>query len=146
VSRRASGNLEFGVWQIIIRRQAGDELLAEIKLVEADGQILWLGGSGGPLLWPGRILNVGSGGQDTGPYEVDVKVPAHIQAVTVTTADGELEVPLQDSDAFPGIRFGLLLLNRDQRISHVTAYDRDGQQADLFDMNFHQRVWHGAPQ
>ena len=140
----AAGTSGYGLWQVIGRRQPGGDIATAIRLVEPGGRILWLGGGGGPPLWPGRILNVGSGGDSTGPYEVDVRVPPQVRAVVVTTADGDvLEMPLHDSAAFPEVRFGLLLLDRDLHLVHVTAFDGDGRQLDQFDLRVHQQVWHG---
>lgn len=139
----AAGMSLYGSWQVIARRGPDGQVSTAIKLIEPDGRVLWLGGSGGPLLWPGRILNVGSGGHSTGPYEVDVRVPPEVREVTITTADRNvLTIPLHDSGAFPEVRFGLLLVDRDLRLAHVTAFDSTGQEVDQFDMKFHQHVWH----
>lgn len=63
----AAGDSVYGAWEISAQRQPGGELPTRIKLTEPDGGVLWLGGSDGPAAWPGRVLNVGSGGQGAGP-------------------------------------------------------------------------------
>lgn len=139
----AAGDSVYGAWEISAQRQPGGDLSTRIRLTEPDGRVVWLGGSDGPAVWPGRVLNVGSGGQAAaGPYEVDVRVPSRVRAVTVTTAEGNvLAVALHDSAAFPEVRFGLLLVDRALRLSHVTAYD-DGRPIERFDLTVHQHVWH----
>lgn len=140
----AAGLSEYGTWQITVRRQADGDYAHAVRLIDHDGHIQWLGGSGGPPVSPDCVLNVASAGQGAGPYEVDVLVPPEVRAVAVTTAGGEaITMPLHDSAAFSEVRFGLLLLDRTMRLTHVTAYDEDCCEMDRFDMGFHQHFWHG---
>jgi hypothetical protein len=39
----------YGSWQVTVRLGPDDELFPAIKLIDPDGRILWLGGSGVPL-------------------------------------------------------------------------------------------------
>lgn len=140
----AEGSYQGGLaWRLIASRGAGGELGTMITVTDPAGRILSSGGSGGPPLRPGRLLNVSSGGADEGPYRVDVRVPPHVSAVTVTTSAGEvLAMPLYDCDAVPEVRFGLVLVPRDLRLADVRAFAQDGRELDRFDLGFHQDFWH----
>jgi hypothetical protein len=125
------------------QHKPGGELSIRITVTGPGGGVLVSNGSEGPALWPGRVLNVSSGGRSGGPYEVDVRVPAAVREVVVTTAAGDVvAIPLHDHQEFPDVRFGLVLTDPNLHLSHVAAYDEDGRQVDQFDLSFHQRVWH----
>jgi hypothetical protein len=105
--------------------------------------VLREGGAGGPALERGQLMNVSTGGAAEGPYCILVRVHPDIRRVEVTAQAGEtMNMPVYDSPDFPDVRFAVLLVPRDLRLSAVIGLGPDGRQLERFDRGFHQRFWH----
>jgi hypothetical protein len=119
------------------------EVISMIRITDPDGRILHEGGGGGPPLYPGKLMNVSTGGDDEGPYTLLARVHPDIWRVELTTADGEImNVPVYNSADFPEVRFAALLVPRDLHLDAVTGFSDGGEELERFDLTFHQRFWH----
>jgi hypothetical protein len=133
---RSSGDAELGA----------DELLSMIRVISADGRVLHEGGSGGPALSPGQLMNVSTGGSDEGPYCLLARVHPDIGRVElVTAAGGIMHVPVYDSARFPDVRFAAVLVSRELTLGSVAGFSHSGEELERFDLTFHQRFWHRNP-
>ena len=124
-------------------RLGADELLSMIRVICADGRVLHEGGSGGPALSPGQLMNVSTGGGDEGPYCLLARVHPGIGRVElVTAAGGIMDVPVYDSARFPDVRFAAVLVSRELNLGSVAGFSHSGEELERFDLTFHQRFWH----
>ena len=146
----AEGTYGEGVsWLIWAIRSPSDgspgvgELMSMIRITDPDDRILHEGGSGGPALYPGKLMNVGTGGDDEGPYALLARVHPDIRRVELTIADREImNVPVYDSADFQEVCFAALLVPRDLHPDSVTGFSDGGEELERFDLTFHQRFWH----
>ena len=136
-------------WQLrAVRYAPADEpgaqhLRSMLRIIAAEGMVLFDGGAGGPALPPGALMNVSTGGGDQGPYALIARVHPSVQKVEVVAADGHVrQVPVFDSVDFPEVRFAVALLPRDLRLAYVLAIGEHGEELERFDLAFHQEVWH----
>jgi hypothetical protein len=132
-------------WQSSGDAQLGaeDELLSMIRIISADGRVLHEGGSGGPALYPGQLMNVSTGGSDEGPYCLLARVHPDIGRVELVTAAGEvMHVPVYDSARFLDVRFAALLVPRELNLGSVAGFSHSGEELERFDLTFHQRFRH----
>src|SRR5581483_5662155 len=110
----AEGTYDAGVsWVVWVRRDEPREgdLLSMIRVRDADGRIVHAGGSSGPPLSPGRLLNVSTGGSEEGPRALLARVDPKVRRLELTTRDGEArDVPLFDCADIPEVRFAALLI------------------------------------
>jgi len=141
----AEGTSGAGVsWVIWARRDEprhGD-LLSMIRLTDAEGRIIHAGGSSGPPLYPGRLLNVTTNGSEEGPRALLARVHPSVRRVELRAQDGSTrDVPLFDCPEIPEVRFAALLLPRAESLDSVAGFDDEGSELERFDLRFQQGRW-----
>jgi hypothetical protein len=141
----AEGTGEAGVsWVVWVRRDEphDGDLLSMIRLKDSSGRIVHAGGSSGPPLYPGRMLNVSTGGSEEGPRALLARVDPAVKRLTLSTNDGRtMEVPLYDCPQVPEVRFAALLLPRDLSLGSLGGFDAKGAELERFDLRFQQGQW-----
>jgi hypothetical protein len=141
----AEGTGEAGVsWVVWVRRDEphDGDLLSMIRLKDSSGRIVHAGGSSGPPLYPGRMLNVSTGGSEEGPRALLARVDPAVKRLTLSTNDGRtIEVPLYDCPQVPEVRFAALLLPRDLSLGSLAGFDAKGAELERFDLRFQQGQW-----
>ena len=141
----AEGTDDTGVsWVIWARRDAphDGDLLSMIRLKDSSGRILHAGGSSGPPLSPGRMLNVSTGGSEEGPRALLARVDPAVKRLTLGTNDGAtIDVPLYDCPEVPEVRFAALLLPRDLSLGSLAGFDANGAELERFDLRLQQGRW-----
>ncbi|HEY7429722.1 MAG TPA: hypothetical protein VH641_03200 [Streptosporangiaceae bacterium] len=141
----AEGSYGDGVtWVVWARRNEPreDDLLSMIRVTDADGRILHAGGSSGPPLYPGHVLNVSTSGSEEGPRALLARVDRGVRRVELRAQDGSTQdVPLYDCEAVPEVRFAALLFPRDLPLESVAAFGTKGAELERFDLRFQQGRW-----
>ncbi len=141
----AEGTHEAGVsWVVWARRDEprNGDLLSMIRLTDSGGRIVHAGGSSGPPLYPGNMLNVSTGGSEEGPRALLARVDPAVQRLELRTRDGAtMDVPLFDCPDIPEVRFAALLLPRDLSLDSLTAFNAKGAELERFDLRFQQGRW-----
>jgi hypothetical protein len=100
------------------------------------------GGMGGPPLWPGSIMNVYTGGTDTGLRRIVVRADLRVARVEVQLAGGEhLDLPPVATLPDPGLAFFATLLPRTAALVSITALDASGQALEPQDLARHEQAW-----
>ena len=109
----AEGTHEAGVsWVVWARRNEphDGDLLSMIRITDSSGRIVHAGGSSGPPLHPGHMLDVSTGGSEEGPRALLARVAPAVRRLELRTRDdGTMDVPLFDCPDIPEVRFGTLL-------------------------------------
>ncbi len=141
----AKGTHDTGVsWVVWARRDEprGGDLLSMIRLTDSNGRIVHAGGSSGPPLFPGRVLNVSTGGSEEGPRALLARVDPAVRRLELRTQDGgTVDVPLFDCPDVPEVRFAVLLLPRDLPLDSLAGFDAEGAELERFDLRFQQGRW-----
>ena len=141
----AEGTGEAGVsWVVWVRRDEphDGDLLSMIRLKDPSGRIVHAGGSSGPPLYPGRMLNVSTGGSEEGPRALLARVDPAVTRLTLSTNDGRtMDVPLYDCPEVPEVRFAALLLARNLSLNSLAGFDAEGAELERFDLRFQQGRW-----
>jgi hypothetical protein len=141
----AEGIHDAGVsWVVWARRDEphDGDLLAMIRLTDSSGRILHAGGSSGPPLYPGRMLNVSTSGSEEGPRALLARVATAVRRLELLVKNGDtVDVPLFDCPDIPEVRFGALLLPRDLSLETLTGFDAQGAELERFDLRFQQGRW-----
>ena len=141
----AEGTHDAGVsWVIWARRDEphDGDLLAMIRLTDSSGRILHAGGSSGPPLYPGRMLNVSTSGSEEGPRALLARVATAVRRLELRARNGDtLDVPLFDCPDVPEVRFAALLLPRDLSLETLTGFDGQDAELERFDLRFQQGRW-----
>jgi hypothetical protein len=141
----AEGTDDTGVsWVVWVRRDEpryGD-LLSMIRLTDTGGRIVHAGGSSGPPLYPGRLLNVSTSGSEEGPRALLARVHPSVRRLELRADDGSTtNVPLFDCADVPEVRFAALLVPRDALLDSVAGFDARGSELERFDLRFQQGRW-----
>ena len=103
-------------WVVWARRDEprDGDLLSMIRLTDSGGRIVHVGASSGPPLYPGRLLNIRTGGSEEGPRALLARVDPSVRRLELRTHDGgTMDVPLYDCAEIPEVRFAALLLPRE---------------------------------
>jgi hypothetical protein len=141
----AEGTHDAGVsWVVWARRDEPHEgdLLSMIRVTDSSGRILHAGGSSGPALYPGRMLNVSTGGSEEGPRALLARVAPAIRRLELRTrSGGTTDVPLFDCPDIPEVRFAALLLPRGLSLGSLAGFDAKGAELERFDLGFQQGRW-----
>jgi hypothetical protein len=141
----AEGTHDAGVsWVVWARRDEprDGDLLSMIRLTDSGGRILHAGGSSGPPLYPGRLLNVSTSGSEEGPRALLARVDPAVRRLELRTKNGDtMDVPLFDCADIPEVRFAALLLPRDLSLESLTGLDEKGAELERFDLRFQQGRW-----
>src|SRR5438552_4634905 len=141
----AEGTDDSGVsWVIWARRDAPSDgdLLSMTRLADAGGRIVHVGASSGPPLYPGRLLNITTGGSEEGPRALLGRVDPTVRRLELRVHDGSTRsVPLYDCAEIPEVRFAALLLPRQQLLGSVAAFGAKGPELERFDLRLQQGRW-----
>ena len=141
----AEGTHDAGVsWVVWARRDEphDGDLLAMTRLTDSSGRILHAGGSSGPPLYPGRMLNVSTSGSEEGPRALLARVATAVRRLELRTKKGgAMDVPLFDCPGIPEVRFAALLLPRDLSLETLTGFDGQDAELERFDLRFQQGRW-----
>ena len=141
----AEGTHDAGVsWVVWARRNEphDGDLLSMIRVTDSSGRILHAGGSAGPPLYPGRMLNVSTSGSEEGPRALLARVAPAVRRLELRAKKGgTLDVPLFDCADLPEVRFAALLLPRDLSLESLAGFDAQGAEVEQFDLRFQQGRW-----
>jgi hypothetical protein len=141
----AQGTHDAGVsWVIWARRDEprDGDLLSMIRLTDSSGRIVHAGGSAGPPLYPGSLLNVSTGGSEEGPRALLARVDPAVRRLELRTHKGAtMDVPLFDCPDIPEVRFAALLLSRELSLDSLAGFDAKGAELERFDLRFQQGRW-----
>jgi hypothetical protein len=100
------------------------------------------GGMGGPPLWPGTIMNVYTGGTDTGPRRIAVRADPRVTRIRVELADGQhLDLAPVATLPGPGLTFFATLLPRTTALVSVSAIDASDQVLEPHELARHEQAW-----
>ena len=140
-----SDGLTWVIWARRHEPREGD-LLSMIRVTDPSGRIVHAGGSSGPPLYPGRMLNVSTGGSEEGPRALLARVDPAVRRLELRTKNGDaLDVPLFDCPDIPEVRFAALLLPRDLSLDSLAGFDGPGAELERFDLRFQQGRWEARP-
>ncbi len=131
-------------WVIWARRDEPREghLLTMVKVTDAGGRILHAGGTAGPPLDPGHLLNVSTSGSEEGPRALLARVHPAVRRVALRGRDDvTLNVPVHECPDIPEVRFAFLLLPRDLPLESVAGYGAEDTELERFDLRFQQGRW-----
>ncbi len=141
----AEGTHEAGVsWVVWARRNEphDGDLLSMIRLTDSSGRIMHAGGSSGPPLHPGYMLDVSTGGSEEGPRALLARVAPAVRRLELRTRDGAtMDVPLFDCPDIPEVRFGALLLPRDLSLDSLAGFGAKDTEVERFDLRLQQGRW-----
>ena len=141
----AEGTDEAGVsWVVWARRNEphDGDLLSMIRLTDSSGRIVHAGGSSGPPLHPGHMLDVSTGGSEEGPRALLARVAPAVRRLELRTKDGgTMDVPLFDCPDIPEVRFAAVLLPRELSLDSLTGFDAEDNELERFDLRFQQGRW-----
>jgi hypothetical protein len=100
------------------------------------------GGICGPLLWPGSLMNVYTGGTESGPRRIVVRADPRVALVRLHLASGErLELLPVATMPDPSLAFFATLLPRTAALVSVTAVDAGGHALEPQDLGLHELAW-----
>jgi hypothetical protein len=100
------------------------------------------GGMGGPLLYPGSLMNTYTGGSGGGLRRVVVRADPRVARVRVELASGELlDLPPLATRSDLGVSFFATLLPQTEGLVTVTAVGADGQVLEPQDLSGHEEGW-----
>jgi hypothetical protein len=113
-----------------------------IRLTDSSDRIVHAGGSSGPPLHPGHMLDVSTGGSEEGPRALLARVAPAVRRLELRTRDGgTMDVPLFDCPEIPEVRFGALLLPRDLSLDSLAGFGAKGPEIERFDLRLQQGRW-----
>ena len=137
----AEGDLASGEHWILRAGGSSTEFSTFLETIHPDGR-RDEGGMGGPPLWPGSIMNVYTGGTDTGSRRIVVRADPIVTLVRVQLADGgHLDLPPVATLPDPGLAFFATLLPRTAALAAITAIDASGQALEPQDLASHEQAW-----
>ena len=131
-------------WVVWARRNEphDGDLLSMIRVTDSSGRILHAGGSAGPPLYPGRMLNVSTSGSEEGPRALLARVAPAVRRLELRARKGGvMDVPLFDCADIPEVRFAALLLPRDLSLESLAGFDAQDAELEQFDLRFQQGRW-----
>jgi hypothetical protein len=141
----AQGTHDAGVsWVVWARRDEprNGDLLSMIRLTDSSGRIVHAGGSGGPPLYPGSMLNVSTGGSEEGPRALLARVDPAVRRLELRAHKGTtIDVPLFDCPDIPEVRFAAALLPRELSLDSLTGFDAEDNELERFDLRLQQGRW-----
>jgi hypothetical protein len=137
----AAGDLPSGEHWILRAGGPVDDFGTFLQTIHPDGK-RDEGGMRGPLLWPGSVMNVYTGGAESGPRRVVARADPRVALVRVQLASGaRLELPPVATMPDPGLAFFATLLPRTAALASVTAVDADGQALESQNLAGHELAW-----
>jgi len=106
---------------------SADDYYTMLETVHPDGH-RDEGGMGGPVLYPGRLLNLYTGRADTGPLRVIARADQRVRQLRFRSQRGEqCETRPAAADGELGATFFAVLLPWDNELASIEALDADGQ-------------------
>ena len=137
----AEGDLPSGEHWILRAGGTSAEFGTFLETIHPDGR-RDQGGMGGPPLWPGSIMNVYTGGTDTGPRRIVVRADRRVARVRIQLGGGEhLDLPPVATLPDPGLAFFATLLPRTAALVSVTGIGASGQVLEPQDLAGHEQAW-----
>jgi hypothetical protein len=138
----AKGDLPSGQhWILKAGGTSADDFYTFLETIHPDGH-RDEGGMGGPLLFPGSLMNAYTGGSDQGLRRVVVRADPRVARVRVQLASGErLDLPPLATRADVGVSFFATLLPRTAELASVTAIGADGQVLEPQDLSRYEESW-----
>jgi hypothetical protein len=137
----AEGDLPSGEHWVLRAGGTSAEFGTFLETIHTDGR-RDQGGMGGPPLWPGSIMNVYTGGTDTGPRRIVVRADERVARVRVQLVSGEtLDLSPVATVPDPGLAFFATLLARTAALASVTAIDASGEALEPQDLARHEQAW-----
>ncbi len=126
----AEGDLPSGEHWILRAGGTSAEFVTFLETIHRDGR-RDQGGMAGPPLWPGSIMNVYTGGTDTGLRRIVARADQRVALVRVQLANGEhLDLPPVATLPDPGLAFFATLLPRTASlVCHRHRRQRTGPRA-----------------
>ena len=122
----AEGDLPTGQHWILQAGGTGEDFYTFLETVHPDGH-RDQGGMGGPLLYPGRLLNAYSGGDDCGLLRLIVRADPRVARLRLTLTTGQrLELAAVATDAGLGVSYFAALLPRTTGLAGLTPLDPAG--------------------
>ena len=116
----AQGDLPGGQHWILQAGGTGEDFYTFLETVHPDGH-RDQGGMGGPLLYPGRLVNAYSGGDDRGLLRLIVRADSRVARLRLTLTTGErLELAAVATDADLGVSYFAALLPRTTGLAGLT--------------------------
>jgi hypothetical protein len=138
----AEGDLPTGQhWILKAGGTSADDFYTFLETIHPDGH-RDEGGMGGPLLFPGSLMNTSTGGSDQGLRRVVVRADPRVARVRVQLASGEqLDLPPLATRPDFGVSFFATLLGPTVELASVTAIGTDGQVLEAQDLSRHEESW-----
>lgn len=137
----AAGELPSGERWTLRAGGTSDEFGTFLETIHLDGR-RDEGGMAGPPLWPGSIMNVYTGGSDTGMRRIVVRADPRVARLRVQLGDGEhLGLPPLATLPDPALAFFATLLPRTAALDSITAVDSAGQNLEHQDLVRHEQAW-----
>jgi hypothetical protein len=122
----AEGDLPSGQHWILQAGGTREDFYTFLETVHPDGH-RDQGGLGGPLLYPGSLLNTYTGGDDRGLLRLIVRADPRVAQLRLTLATGEhLELTAVATDPDLGVSFFAALLPRTTGLAGLTPLDPAG--------------------
>lgn len=138
----AEGDLPSGERWILRAGGTSGEFGTFLETIRPDGS-RDEGGMGGPPLLPGSIMNIYTGGTDTGLRRIVIRADRSVASVRLQLASGEhrdlLPVAARPD---PDLVFFATLLPRAVALASVTAIDATGRVLEPQDLARHEQAWH----
>jgi hypothetical protein len=126
----AEGDLPSGQHWILQAGGSREDFYTFLETVHRDGH-RDQGGFGGPLLYPGHLLNTYTGGDDRGLQRVVVRADPRVARLRLALVTGEqLELAPVATDSDLGVSFFAALLPRTCDLGSLSPFDAAGQPLD----------------
>lgn len=137
----AEGDLPSGEHRILRAGGTSADFETSLETIHPGGR-RDQGGMGGPPLWPGSIINIYTGGTDTGLRRIVVRADPRVALVRVQLASGDhLDLPPVATLPDPSLAFFATLLPRTAAIAAITAIDATGQTLEPQYLARHEQAW-----
>jgi hypothetical protein len=137
----AEGDLPTGQHWILKAGGTSDDFYTFLETIHPDGH-RDEGGMGGPLLYPGSLMNTYTGGSDQGLRRIVVRADPCVAQVRVKLANGEpLDLPPLATRPDVGMSFFATLLPQTAELVSVTAIGAEGQVLQPQDLSRHEEAW-----
>jgi len=99
-------------------------------------------GMAGPLLQPGHLVSLYTGGGDRGPRYVVARTDSSVCTLELEhDRRRKSDLPLFPVAALEGVKFGVAFIDRDTPTRAAVAIDAGGRVVDRLDLTGHQRAW-----
>jgi hypothetical protein len=136
------GNVSKGMHWILWAGGTSGNFYTLLETVYPDGH-RDQGGMGGPLLYPGYMMNTYIGGPEREWLKIIVRAAARVALVRVQLASGDrLDLPLLATDPDLGMSFFATLLPQTALAVSVMAIDAEGRALESQELGSQEATWH----